>query len=91
MRRLGLGVVIGTRTWGGEIWGSGGSGLLDRGIASVPDTGVFSTDGTWLSEGHGDEPDIVVDNQPGATWDGGDAHVFMTGPATEVFTGEWPS
>ena len=23
VRRLGLGVVIGTRTWGGEIWGSG--------------------------------------------------------------------
>lgn len=24
-------------------------------------------------------------------WDGGESHVFMTGPATEVFTGEWPT
>ena len=23
-------------------------------------------------------------------WAGGDASVFMTGPATEVFSGEWP-
>ena len=42
VRRLGLGIVIGTRTWGGEIWGAVGGALLDRGIATVPDTGVFS-------------------------------------------------
>uniref|UniRef100_UPI0037C89DBB S41 family peptidase n=1 Tax=Luteitalea sp. TaxID=2004800 RepID=UPI0037C89DBB len=75
VRRLGLGVVIGTRTWGGEIWGSGSSGLLDRGIASVPDTGVFGTDGTWLIEGRGVEPDLVVDNLPRATWEGDDAQL----------------
>ncbi|BCS35014.1 tricorn protease [Luteitalea sp. TBR-22] len=75
VRRLGLGVVIGTRTWGGEIWGSGGSGLLDRGIASVPDTGVFGADGNWLIEGHGVEPDVVVDNLPRATWNGADAQL----------------
>jgi tricorn protease len=75
VRRLGLGVVIGTRTWGGEIWGSGGNALLDRGMAAVPDTGVFSADGEWLIEGHGVEPDIVVDNLPHATFAGKDAQL----------------
>ncbi|HTV02480.1 MAG TPA: S41 family peptidase, partial [Luteitalea sp.] len=75
VRRLGLGVVIGTRTWGGEIWGSGGNALLDKGTAAVPDTGVFSADGQWLIEGHGVEPDIVVDNLPHATFAGKDAQL----------------
>ncbi len=75
VRRLGIGVVIGTRTWGGEIWGSGGNALLDRGMAAVPDTGVFSADGQWLIEGHGVEPDIVVDNLPHATFNGQDAQL----------------
>lgn len=75
VRRLGLGIVIGTRTWGGEIWGSGGNALLDRGVAAVPDTGVFSADGEWLIEGHGVDPDIVVDNLPHATFTGRDAQL----------------
>lgn len=75
IRRLGLGIVIGTRTWGGEIWGSGGTALLDRGTASVPDTGVFTPDGAWLIEGHGVDPDVVVDNLPVATFAGADAQL----------------
>ena len=75
VRRLGLGVIIGTRTWGGEIWGSGGNALLDKGTAAVPDTGVFSADGQWLIEGHGVEPDLVVDNLPHATFGGKDAQL----------------
>ncbi len=75
VRRLGLGVVIGTRTWGGEIWGSGGNALLDKGTAAVPDTGVFSADGEWLIEGRGVEPDIVVENLPHATFMGRDAQL----------------
>ena len=34
-RRLGLGKVIGTRTWGGEIWLSFDNWLVDHGIASA--------------------------------------------------------
>lgn len=75
VRRLGLGVVIGTRTWGGEIWGSGGNALADKGTTAVPDTGVFGADGTWLIEGHGVEPDILVDNLPHATFKGRDAQL----------------
>jgi tricorn protease len=74
-RRLGLGKVIGTRTWGGEIWLSMGNLLVDKGIASAAETGVFGPEGEWLIEGRGVEPDIVVDNLPHATFQGKDAQL----------------
>jgi len=74
-RRLGLGKVIGTRTWGGEIWLSFDNRLVDRGIASAAQTGVYGPEGEWLIEGHGVDPDIVVDNLPHATFLGQDAQL----------------
>jgi tricorn protease len=74
-RRLGLGKVIGTRTWGGEIWLSQSNFLVDRGIATAAETGVFGPDGDWLIEGHGVDPDMVVDNLPHATFTGQDAQL----------------
>jgi tricorn protease len=74
-KRLGLGKVIGTRTWGGEIWLSGSNFLADRGIATAAENGVFGPEGKWLIEGHGVEPDIVVDNLPHATFEGKDAQL----------------
>ena len=74
-RRLGLGKVIGTRTWGGEIWLSSSNVLVDRGIASAAETGVYGPEGEWLIEGHGVDPDIVVDNLPHATFKGRDAQL----------------
>jgi len=74
-RRLGLGQVIGMRTWGGEIWLSQSNILVDRGIASVAETGVYGPEGEWLIEGHGVDPDIVVDNLPCATFQGKDAQL----------------
>jgi len=74
-RRLGLGKVIGTRTWGGEIWLSSSNVLVDRGLASAAETGVYGPEGEWLIEGHGVDPDIVVDNLPHATFKGRDAQL----------------
>ena len=74
-RRLGLGKVIGTRTWGGEIWLSSSNVLVDRGIATAAETGVYGPEGQWLIEGHGVDPDIVVDNLPHATFKGEDAQL----------------
>lgn len=74
-RRLGLGKVVGTRTWGGEVWLSASNFLVDRGIATAAETGVFGPDGDWLIEGHGVDPDIVVDNLPHATFSGEDAQL----------------
>jgi tricorn protease len=74
-RRLGLGKVIGQRTWGGEIWLSSSNVLVDQGIASAAEFGVYGPEGTWLIEGHGVDPDIVVDNPPHATFKGEDAQL----------------
>ena len=75
-RRLGLGKVMGTRTWGGEIWLSSSNNLLvDRGIATAAETGVYGPEGQWLIEGHGVDPDIVVDNLPHETFGGKDAQL----------------
>ena len=74
-RRLGLGKVIGTRTWGGEVWLSDVNRLTDGGVARAPQTGVYGPEGKWLIEGHGLDPDIVVDNLPHATFRGQDAQL----------------
>ncbi len=74
-RRLSLGKIIGTRTWGGEIWLSYNTHLVDKGMASAAETGVYGPEGEWLVEGHGVDPDIVVDNLPHATFNGEDAQL----------------
>jgi tricorn protease len=71
-RRLGLGAVIGTRTWGGEIWLSASNRLVDKGIATAAELGVYGPEGDWLIEGHGVDPDISVDNPPHAAFGGSD-------------------
>jgi tricorn protease len=74
-RRLGLGPVIGTRTWGGEIWLSGTNTLSDGGIARAPMSGVYGPEGKWLIEQEGVIPDMIVDNLPHATFNGKDAQL----------------
>jgi tricorn protease len=71
-RRLGLGKLVGVRTWGGEIWLSSGNRLVDNGIATAAETGVYSPEGEWLIEGWGVEPDILVDNLPHEAYNGRD-------------------
>ncbi len=74
-RRLGLGKVVGTRTWGGEIWLSMRNTLADKGIASAAEMGVYGPERKWLIEGHGVDPDIVVDNLPHSAFGGKDAQL----------------
>jgi tricorn protease len=74
-KRLGLGPVIGTRTWGGEIWLSASNRLSDNGLARAPMMGVYGPERKWLIENHGVDPDIVVDNPPHATFEGQDAQL----------------
>jgi len=74
-RRLGLGPVIGMRTWGGEIWLGDSNRLTDGGVARAPSMGVFAPEGGWLIEQIGVVPDQEVDNLPRATFDGQDAQL----------------
>jgi tricorn protease len=73
--RFKLGKTIGVRTWGGEIWLSGSNFEADGGIATAAEIGVYGPEGKWLIEGHGVEPDIVVDNLPHDTFAGSDAQL----------------
>ena len=75
IRRLGIGKIIGTRTWGGEVWLSFNTELLDNGMATAAETGVYGPEGRWLIEGHGVDPDVVVDDLPHATFLGRDAQL----------------
>ncbi|WP_052573755.1 S41 family peptidase [Haloferula sp. BvORR071] len=74
-RRLGLGKVIGTRTWGGQIWLSSQRWLVDNGMCTAAEFGVYGPEGQWLIEGTGVEPDEVVDNAPHQTFLGKDAQL----------------
>jgi len=75
IRRLDIGKIIGTRTWGGEIWLSASNVLADQGIATAAEYGVYGPERKWLIEGHGVDPDFVVDNLPHATFSGSDAQL----------------
>ena len=71
-KRFQMGKVIGTRTWGGEIWLSGANVQADGGVATAAEIGVYGPEGKWLIEGHGVDPDITVDNLPHSTFSGSD-------------------
>jgi tricorn protease len=72
VRRLGLGTLIGTRTWGGAIWLRSINTLVDKGIISAAENGSFIAGEGWTIEGEGLTPDIVVDNNPASTFRGED-------------------
>jgi tricorn protease len=71
-QHLKIGKVIGKRTWGGLVGISGNPSLIDGGTISVPTFGFYETDGTWGVEGHGMDPDIVVEDDPALMQNGGD-------------------
>jgi tricorn protease len=74
-KRLHLGTLIGTRTWGGEIWLSGSNVQADNGLATAAEIGVYGPEGVWLIEGHGVDPDKTVENLPHAAFAGADAQL----------------
>ena len=53
----------------------GATRLMDGGMARSPETGVYALDRTWIIEGTGLEPDMVVDNLPHETFEGRDAQL----------------
>ncbi len=60
-----LGPIIGERSWGGVVGIRGTLPLLDGGYLNKPEFSRFDLDAKeWIMEGHGVDPDIVVDNDP---------------------------
>jgi tricorn protease len=71
-REAGLGPLIGKRSWGGVIGITNRGTLIDGGTVNVPEFGFVSTDGRWIIEGYGVDPDIEVDNDPKSLVEGRD-------------------
>ena len=71
-RRAGLGKLVGKRSWGGIIGITNRGMLLDGGTVNVPEFGNTEPGANWTIEGHGVDPDVVVDNDLPALLDGRD-------------------
>jgi tricorn protease len=63
-RKAGLGPLVGKRSWGGVVGITGLGPMIDGGTIYVPISGTNDVDGRWVIEGHGVDPDIVVENDP---------------------------
>ncbi len=60
-----LGKLIGKRSWGGVVGIRGTLPLLDGGTLNRPEFSRYDVAGReWIIEGHGVDPDVVVDNDP---------------------------
>ena len=71
-RYLGLGKLIGTRTWGGLIGISANPPLIDGGFLTVPYFRMYTPSGEWRVENEGVTPDIEVQLDPAAVNEGVD-------------------
>jgi tricorn protease len=70
-RHYKLGPLIGKRSWGGVVGIRGTLPLVDGGYLNRPEFSRYDLAGkTWVMEGHGVDPDIVVDNDPAREYAG---------------------
>ena len=74
-KRVGLGPLIGKRTWGGLIGISVNPALIDGGFLTVPYFRFYTPDGEWRIENEGVSPDIDVELDPAAVNRGDDTQL----------------
>lgn len=68
-----LGPVIGKRSWGGVVGIRGSLPIVDGGYLNRPEFSRYNVEGTkWEIEGHGVDPDILIENDPYKTFMGDD-------------------
>ncbi len=63
-REMGLGTIVGTRSWGGVVGITGSLPFVDGTDLRIPQFTSISMDGNWMIEGVGVEPDIMIENDP---------------------------
>ncbi len=74
-RHLGIGKLMGTRTWGGLIGIATNPELMDGGYLTVPFFRFFDADNQWSVENEGVAPDIEVVLDPIASNQGRDTQL----------------
>lgn len=77
-RKLGIGPLIGKRTWGGLVGIGGTPALIDGGRITSPNFGWFNLEKNWEIENAGVGPDIEVDLDPAAVRQGHDPQLERT-------------
>ncbi len=71
-RELGLGPIIGTRTWGGLVGVSMFISMVDGGELTAPDYRIYTPEGHWTVENEGVSPDVEVWLDPARVAEGHD-------------------
>jgi tricorn protease len=71
-RTAGLGTLIGERSWGGVVGITDHGQLIDGGHVNVPEFAYATAKGEFAVEGHGVDPDIVVENDAKSVIEGKD-------------------
>lgn len=64
MKLMGIGTLVGTRTWGGVIGIWPRHGLVDGSTTTQPEFSFWFSDVGWGVENHGTDPQIEIDNAP---------------------------
>jgi tricorn protease len=67
-----LGLLIGERSWGGVVGITDHGQLIDGGRVNVPEFATANAKGEFVVEGHGVDPDIVVENDAKSVIEGKD-------------------
>jgi tricorn protease len=78
-----LGTVIGVPSWGGLVGILNGQRTVDNGAVQQSNNAFWGSDGKWLVENHGADPDIVVENDPASVMAGHDRQLET---AVEILT-----
>jgi tricorn protease len=63
-KRMGLGPLIGTRTWGGVIGINPSMELVDGSVTTQPEFSFWFDDVAWGVENYGTDPDVEVEIAP---------------------------
>jgi tricorn protease len=71
-KKLKMGTLVGQRSWGGVVGIRGSLPFIDGGDLRRPEFAPFDENGNWVIEGHGVDPDIVIDNDPAKEYAGED-------------------
>ena len=74
-RHVGLGPLVGRRTWGGLVGIGGYPNLIDNGYVTAPRFAFFTTEGEWDVENHGVAPDVEIEMDPAAWRKGHDTQL----------------
>ena len=70
-----LGTVVGVPSWGGLVGILNRQMTIDNGTVEQSNNAFYDEAGKWLVEGHGADPDVVVDNDPATASAGRDAQL----------------